>query len=98
MFARSLPRYGGLDILVNNVGISFKPANPEPIEEQVEMTLATNYFGTRRVTEALLPLLRRGARVVNVSSGHGRLAAVVRTSELRRRLTSEDLTLDGLDR
>jgi carbonyl reductase 1 len=39
--------------------------------EQAEVTLRTNYFGTLRVFHALSPLLRPGARVVNMSSSLG---------------------------
>lgn len=68
----------GVDILVNNAGILrrgvgvFETFGIGPARE----TLATNYFGSRSVTEALLPCLRpsaAGARIVNVSSGLGHL-------------------------
>lgn len=39
--------------------------------EKAEECLSTNYYGVKRVTEALLPLLQLspgGARIVNVSS------------------------------
>lgn len=44
--------------------------------EKAEECLNTNYFGVRRLTEALLPLLllsTSGARIVNVSSLRGEL-------------------------
>ena len=44
--------------------------------EAVERVFATNFFGTLRVTQAMLPWLARSerARIVNVSSGLGSLA------------------------
>jgi NAD(P)-dependent dehydrogenase (short-subunit alcohol dehydrogenase family) len=39
--------------------------------ERVSHCEQTNVFGVRRVTDALLPLLKRGGRVVNVSSTIG---------------------------
>ena len=44
--------------------------------ETVRKTFETNFFGTIAVTQAMLPLVRKGAagRVVNVSSGLGSLA------------------------
>lgn len=60
--------YGGVDVLVNNVGISFKSADPTPFGEQAAVTVATNYHGSRRACEALLPIVRAGARIVMVSS------------------------------
>ncbi|KAI3899472.1 hypothetical protein MKW92_026043 [Papaver armeniacum] len=43
--------------------------------ERAQQCIETNYFGTKRVTEALLPLLRlsNSARIVNVSSLYGQL-------------------------
>jgi NAD(P)-dependent dehydrogenase (short-subunit alcohol dehydrogenase family) len=71
--------FGGCDVLVNNAGIlaagddSILTVTPEAVEK----TLATNTVAPLRVTQALLPLLRksaRGGRVINVSSGAGELA------------------------
>ena len=39
----------------------------------VARTLETNFFGPLRVTEAMLPLLRDGATITNVTSGLGAL-------------------------
>ncbi len=68
---------GGLDVLVNNAGISggLKPV-PEVTPGEVAHVLATNVVGLVRVTQAFLPLLARSGNpvVVNVSSGMGSLA------------------------
>jgi NAD(P)-dependent dehydrogenase (short-subunit alcohol dehydrogenase family) len=58
-------RYGRLDVLVNNAGIAVRDAMRQAFE--------TNVLGVITVTNALLPLLRRGAhaRIVNVSSEIG---------------------------
>jgi len=60
--------YGGLDVLVNNAGIAYKMASTAPFSEQAEVTCKTNFWGTLNVCNALFPLLRSHARVVNVSS------------------------------
>ena len=39
----------------------------------VKTTLKTNYYGTLEATEELLPLIREGGRLVNVSSAGGKL-------------------------
>lgn len=39
----------------------------------VKATLRTNYYGTLEATEELLPLIREGGRLVNVSSAGGKL-------------------------
>nr|XP_034299050.1 carbonyl reductase [NADPH] 1 [Crassostrea gigas] len=60
--------YGGLDILVNNAGIAYKQDSIVPFAERAEVTIKTNYQGTLDLCNALFPLLRPHARVVNVSS------------------------------
>ena len=69
-------RHGRLDVLVNNAGV-VGPRGPleETTAAEVLATLDTNLLGVVRVTHAFLPLLRAAAnpRIVNVSSGTGRL-------------------------
>lgn len=71
--------FGRCDVLINNAGIVGKEDNAilsvEPAT--VQLTLDTNAVGPLRVTQALLPWLRkspRKARVINISSSAGELA------------------------
>jgi len=70
-------RGGRLDVLVNNAGITGGlPQEPTLVSpEQIRAVVETNVIGVVRVTNALLPLLRRSpaARIVNMSSGVGSL-------------------------
>lgn len=72
---------GRLDVLVNNAGISGEVGpgweqDPTTLDlDLVREVVETNVIGVIRVTNAMLPLLRRSAspRVVNVSSSVGSL-------------------------
>ncbi|KDP42906.1 hypothetical protein JCGZ_23848 [Jatropha curcas] len=68
--------------------------------EKAEECLNTNYYGVRRVTEALIPLLQlstSGARIVNVSSLRGELRRIP-SEELRNELNDiETLTEEKLE-
>lgn len=82
--------FGRLDLLVNNAGISNNRTGPVTMAEFTQTSAAsivsidevraiwdTNVFGVLAVCQAMLPLLRLSsdARIVNVSSGVGSLAA-----------------------
>jgi NAD(P)-dependent dehydrogenase (short-subunit alcohol dehydrogenase family) len=69
---------GRLDALVNNAGVQGivgGRAATAPLDD-AHLTMETNLFGAWRLTQGLLPLLRRSdhPRIVNVSSGAGQLA------------------------
>ncbi|GAB2855923.1 SDR family oxidoreductase [Actinocorallia aurea] len=70
-------RFGRLDVLVNNAGVTGGMAQ-EPTKADlatVRTAVEVNVIGVIRVTDAMLPLLRRSAapRIVNVSSTVGSL-------------------------
>ncbi|CAG9865378.1 unnamed protein product [Phyllotreta striolata] len=89
--------HGGLDLLVNNAAIAFKNNSPAPVSQQAKETLEVNYFSTLRFCEALFPLLRNNARVVNVSSSAGHLSRIP-SEEKRKEFSRPDLTVPELSR
>lgn len=69
VFIKARRRWGRLDILINNAGI------PQPLREVVDTSIElwrsvvdTNLTGTFLCTREALPLMERGATIVNVLS------------------------------
>jgi NAD(P)-dependent dehydrogenase (short-subunit alcohol dehydrogenase family) len=83
--ARKLAGEGGLDALVNNAGVSLGGLDADVARR----TLDANFFGAMRVTDALLPSMRKGGCIVMVSSGLGDLSAV--RGQVHRRLADPKL-------
>ena len=69
-------RHDRLDLLVNNAGAAWRATFAEGGWENVKRHMEVNFDAVVRLTEALLPLLRRSApsAIVNVSSTAGRVA------------------------
>ena len=88
--AQKVAGQGGADVLVNNAGVSLDGFD----ERVVRRTLDANFLGAMHVTDALLPSMRRGGRIVMVSSGLGSLTGV--RSEVRARFEDPRLTREGL--
>ncbi|KAJ4952982.1 hypothetical protein NE237_029814 [Protea cynaroides] len=104
--------FGKLDILVNNAGIggakrAIKPGDDKSSNwnellthtyKLTEECLKTNYYGPKRVTEALLPLLQlsNSARIVNVSSSMGKLKSIP-GERIRQVLSDDGIAEEGLD-
>jgi NAD(P)-dependent dehydrogenase (short-subunit alcohol dehydrogenase family) len=69
--AVAVAEFGGIDVVVNSAGASFKGFFEEMTPAQVERQLAVNLVGPMNVTRAVLPVMRRqrSGLVVAVSSG-----------------------------
>ncbi len=65
-----------LDILFNNAGILLKEYDLDAIdtpETSILKTFNTNTLGVLRVSRSVIPLMKNGGRIINVSSGMGQL-------------------------
>ena len=68
--------FGRLDVVLNNAGYSLVGTVEEASEADVRAEFDTNYFGTLRVIQAALPLLRQqgSGHIVGISSTLGHVA------------------------
>jgi NAD(P)-dependent dehydrogenase (short-subunit alcohol dehydrogenase family) len=69
-------RLGHLDVLVNNAGILLDETSGlmELEADMLRRTLETNALGPLLMAQAFAPLMGKGGRIVNVSSGGGQLS------------------------
>jgi NAD(P)-dependent dehydrogenase (short-subunit alcohol dehydrogenase family) len=79
-----------IDALINNAGVYGEARGAAGTARTIE----TNFFGPLRVTLGLLPLLRDGASITNVTSGLGSLTVL--DAEHQRLLADRTLTRDAL--
>lgn len=66
--ARVAALAGRVDLLVNNAGVLFEHALPDQPLAELDLMLAVNVRAPILVTQALLPLIGPGGRIVNIAS------------------------------
>jgi NAD(P)-dependent dehydrogenase (short-subunit alcohol dehydrogenase family) len=75
-----LEQAGQIHVLVNNAGYVLAGGLEETSIQEAQQQFDTNFFGTLRVTQAVLPWMRRqgSGRIVNISSMNGLFPAPYR--------------------
>ena len=65
-------KFGSIDVLVNNAGFGFAGAIEETSTEETREIFEANFFGTLKLTQSFLPMLRqqKGGHIIQISS-HG---------------------------
>ena len=67
--ARTLKRFGKLDILVNNAAFQLHAAGLEELSlEHFDLTMRTNIYGYFNMAKAAVPHLKEGASIINTGS------------------------------
>lgn len=75
---QAIERFGGVDILVNNVGIQHTAPLDEFPDSKWDAVLAVNLSAVFHATKAALPQMRQRnwGRIVNIASTHGLVGSV----------------------
>lgn len=60
--------FGGCDVLVNNAGVLADKTLAKMTKDRWDLVLRTNLDGVFNVTKNILPLMREGSAIVNISS------------------------------
>lgn len=65
---------GRIDIIVNNAGYGLVGAFEDLSLDEIKQQYETNFFGVVRVTQAVIPIMRKqkSGKIINISSGAGR--------------------------
>ena len=80
-----------IDVLVNNAGYAVVGAFEDCSMEEIKAQYETNLFGVIRVTQVVLPVMRKqkSGIIVNISSGAGKIAIPVQSAYVSTKFAIE---------
>ncbi|MDQ3873274.1 MAG: SDR family oxidoreductase [Thermoproteota archaeon] len=84
----------GIDLLVNNAGYGLTGAFEDIGIDEIKALYETNLFGVIRVTQEVLPIMRKqgSGRIINISSGAGRIGYPGGSAYVSSKFALEGLT------
>ncbi|XP_055450071.1 dehydrogenase/reductase SDR family member 7B isoform X2 [Psammomys obesus] len=80
--AEILQRFGYVDVLINNAGVSYRGAISDTLVDVDRKVMEINYFGPVALTKALLPSMvkRKQGHIVAISSIQGKISIPFRSA------------------
>ncbi|XP_077993184.1 carbonyl reductase [NADPH] 1-like [Glandiceps talaboti] len=84
--------YGGLDVLVDNVGIMYLVCTTVPFIQQAEETMTINFYGRYNVYQTLSPIIKPHGRIVEVAGKSGMKMMELMPAELASKFRSPTIT------
>lgn len=90
LVAAAVNRFGGLDVMVNNAGITRDATLRKMTEEQFDQVIAVHLKGTWNGLKSAAAIMRENKRgaIVNMSSISGKVGLIGQTNYLRPRPAS----------
>lgn len=83
----------GIDVLINNAGIALEGFDKNVVKD----TLATNYYGTVEMMQAMVPHVKAGGRIVNVASMAGHLTSKYSPEIIQSFLSASEESIPACD-
>ena len=92
--AQGVEKFGTIDVLVNNAGYGGHAMLEQFQEEKIKAMFDTNVFGVIRVSQAVLPIMRKqgGGTIVNVTSMAGHIGLPLTSTYSASKFAVEGLT------
>lgn len=82
-----------IDILVNNAGIGPDLELDKPTEQTFKDTFEVNVIGTTFFTQMMIPLVKQGGKIINISSKMGSIENCSMTGSVAYRMSKSALNM-----